>query len=1112
MTKNAALHLARLVCLCLVLLPVAAPGQDLASIVGTATDPSGAAVPDAKITIINQGTGDSRTAVTNASGSFSVLALPIGAYSVRAERAGFQSYVQSGIPVNVRDVVRVDIQLQLGQVTQEITVQASAAQVKLQTESGEVNNLITGRQVSEIAINARNFLQLASLVPGASSNLPSFNVPVAVTTSREISFNGQRTVHNIWYLDGQENYDRGCGGCPTLLPSTDAIQEFKVQSSNMSSDTGFGSGGQIQVEIKSGTQTFHGMAYDFLRNDALDATSFFANLGGTSKPPLKFNNFGYNLGGPFYIPGHYNTDKTKTFFFWSQEWRKLRQGTTIYAPAAPDAWRSGDFSSYAQPILDHTQAVTLPDGTTGYTPFQGNGIPAGRLDSNALILGAPDFIFSSPNTSDGKFYAASPSVPTDVREEILRVDHQITEKTSLMFRYIHETIDQGLPTTLWNASTYPTLGSEFLNTPQAAALKLTRSISPTLLNEFMFAYERQPLVVNPTGTFKRPSDLTIPQLSVANEWDRIPALSLSGQALGVAYTAGSYPFFKTGNFWTLRDQISTSYRNHTLKAGFEFYRFLGEQQIFGTTQGNFTFDGSATAGNYLGTDGQIHSTVGNEFADFMLGQAKSYSVLLLKSAPAYVSNKYGAWFGDTWKVRTGFTLDYGLRWEGMPHAYEQYDRIAAFRPSLYDPSQAPQLYANGQIVPNTGNLINGMALAGKNGIPRGLVQDHWPLFQPRVGFAWKPFGAEKTVVRGGYGIFYESIQGNDVYNVAPNPPFSETDTIYNTLLSNPGGVPGAIFPSSTQSYDPNYIMPTAHQFSFGVQREINPKVILSVMYVGSKGTHQQINRNINQPFAPAGSAAVDTVRPFLGYGAINWYENSTSSNYHSLQVYLRTSNWHGLSSGVAYTWSHFIDFASANVSGIIQNAYDVGAERGNSDYDRRHMVIINYVYDLPIFRNASTLAGKALGGWEVSGISGFQTGLPLTITFPGDPAQVGSAPYRANLVGDPNSGSNIHTREQWFNPAAFGPVATGSFGNAGRNVARGQGLNNWDISIFKNFRGIPFPGSKEGANLQFRAEFFNGWNHTQFNGYFTSFGAAGFGGANSTRDPRIIQLALKFLF
>lgn len=1112
MSKNVSLHLARLVCLCLVLLPIATFCQDLASIVGTVTDPSGAAVPEANITITNQNTGDSRTAVTNPSGSYSVLALPIGTYSVRAERAGFQAYVQSGIRLNIRDVVRVDVRLELGQVTSEITVQATGSQVKLQTESAEVANLITSREITEIASNGRNFLQLAALVPGASSNLPSFNVPVPVTSSREISFNGHRSVNNIWYLDGQENYDRGCGGCPNFLPSTDAIAEFKVQASNMSSDTGFGTGGQVQVEIKSGTQTFHGMAYEFLRNDAVDATAYFANLGGGSKPPLKYNNYGYNLGGPFYIPGHYNTNKSKTFFFWSQEWRVLRQGSTIYAPAAPEAWRSGNLSSYAQPILDHTLPVTLPDGTTGYTPFSGNVIPEEQIDSNALILAAPDFILSLPNTSDGRYYAASPSVPTNVREEIIRVDHQISDKTSLMFRYMHEQIENRNATTLWNSSTYPTLGSVTRNVPQALVLKLTRSMSPTLLNEFMFSYARQPLFIDPTGTFARPSDLTIPTLSVGNEWDRIPAIALSGQALGVGYTAGSYPFFKVGNFWTVRDQVSTSYSNHTLKAGFEFYRFLGEQQIFGTTQGSFTFDGSATAGNYLGTDGQIHATGGNEFADFLLGQAKSYNVLLDKSAPAYISNKFAAWFGDTWKIRPGFSLDYGLRWEYMPHAFEVFDRIAAFRPALYDPSQAPQFYPGGsQIVPDTGDRINGMALAGKNGIPRGLVTDHWPLFQPRVGFAWKPFGAEKTVVRVGYGIFYESIQGNDVYNIAPNPPFSETLNIYNTLLSNPGGVPGAIFPTSTQNYDPEYIMPSSHQFSFGVQNELNPRTVLSVMYVGSKGTHLQINRNINQPLAPAGSANVDTVRPYLGYGNIGWYENSTSSSYHSLQVHLRTNEWHGLTSGVAYTWSHFIDFASSDVPGFIQNAYDVGAERGNSDYDRRHMVIINYIYDLPFFRDASKLTGKLLGGWELSGVSAFQTGLPLTITFPGDPAQVGSAPYRANLIGDPNSGT-VHTRERWFSPDAFGPVATGSFGNAGRNVARGQGLNNWDISIFKNFRGIPFPGAKEGANVQFRAEFFNAWNHTQFNGYFLSFGSTGFGGANSTRDPRILQFGLKFVF
>jgi hypothetical protein len=1094
------------------LLPIATFGQDLASIVGTVTDPSDAAVPDAKITITSQTTGVSRAAVTNPTGSYSVPALPIGTYSLRAERAGFQAYVQSGIVLNVRDIVRVDIQLKLGQVTQEVTVQAAATAVKLQTESGEVNELISGRQVSEISINGRNFLQLATLVTGASSQLPSFNVPVGVSANASIAFNGERASHNIWFVDGQENYDRGCGGCITVLPSQDAIQEFKVQASNMAADTGFGTGGQIQVEIKGGTRDFHGTAYEFLRNDALDATSYFANLSGTSKPPLKFNNFGYNFGGPFYIPGHYNTDKSKTFFFWSQEWRKLRQGTTIYAAAAPADWRTGILTSYDQPILDHTKPVTLPDGTTGYQPFTDNIIPQSMLDPNALILAAPNFILPTPNTADGKFYAASPSVPTDVREEILRVDHQISEKTSLMFRYIHDAVNQTFPTTMWSGSTYPTIGTQFINPPRNLVLKLTRSINPTLLNEFMVAFQRQPLILNPTGIYQRPSNLAVPELFPDNRDNRIPTIGLYGPALGVNYDPSSWPWYNVSNTWTWRDQVSKSHGNHTLRIGFQYMRFLKEQDLFGPTQGSFTFDGSATAGKYLGTDGQIHSADGNEFADFLLGEAKSYNEMRLQTRPAYIVNNFGFWFADTWKVRTGFTLDYGLRWEGMPHAYEIHNNVASFRPSLYDPSKAPQLYPNGQIVPDTGDLLNGMAIAGQSGIPRGLVENHWALFQPRLGFAWKPFGAEKTVVRAGYGMFFERVQGNDIYNVGPNPPFSGSAQIFNTLLSNPGVVPGAIFPPSTQNYDPNYLQPYAQQYSFGIQREINPQTILSVMYVGSKGTHLQINRNINQPLAPAGDQSVNTVRPYKGYGDLNWYENSTSSSYNSLQVSLRTSNWHGLSSGVAYTWSHSIDFASDDVPGITQNAYDVRAERGHSAFDRRHMLVINYVYDLPIFRNATGAVKTLLGGWELSGITAFQTGLPVTVTFPGDPAQVGSAPYRANLIGDPNSGPGVHTREMWFNPAAFGPVPTGSFGNAARNVVFGQGINNWDISVFKNFSGIPFPRSKEGANVQFRAEFFNAWNHAQFNGYFTSFGAAGFGGANSTRDPRIIQFGLKFLF
>jgi hypothetical protein len=1085
--------------------------QDLASVVGTVTDPTGAAVPDVSVTITNQATGASRATFTNDSGSYSVPALPVGTYTVRSQHVGFQTYAKSGIVVNVRDVLRVDIQLELGAVTQQVNVSAQA--VQLQTESGEVNDLISGRQVASIAVNGRNFLQLATLTTGASSMLPSFNTPVGVTANASIAFNGEQPDHNIWYVDGQENYDRGCGGCITVLPSIDAIQEFKVQASNMSTDTGFGTGGHIQVEIKSGTRDFHGSVYEFLRNDKLDAASFFANLSNTPKPALKFNNFGYNFGGPFYIPGHYNTDKSKTFFFWSQEWRRLRQGTTIFAPAIPGAWRSGDFSSYGSPILDRTKPVTLPDGSVGYTPFPKNAISSGQLDANALILGAPNFIFPLPNTPDGQFFAASPSVPTNVREEILRVDHRFSDKTYLMFHYIRDTVDQTFPTTQWSGDTYPTIGTQFINPPQSVVLKLTRSISSSLLNEFMVAYQRQPLTLNPVGTFRRPSNLTIKELFPDNRDNRIPTINLFGPALGVNYDPSAWPWYNVSNTWTWRDELSKSLGNHSLKFGGEYMRFLKEQDLFGTTQGAFTFNGGSTAGNYLGADGKIHSAAGNEFADFMLGRAFSYNELQVQTRPAYVVNNFGLWFGDTWKLRPGLSLDYGVRWEGMPHVYEIHNNVAAFRPSLYNPNMTPQLNSDGTIVPGTGNLLNGMALAGKNGIPPGLVENHWKLFEPRFGFAWQPLQNAKTVIRGGYGIFYERIQGNDIYNVAPNPPFSATSLIFNTTLSNPGGAPGTVFPSSTQNFDPRYLEPYSQQYSFGVQREISPQTIFSVMYVGSHGTHEQLNRDINQPLAPAGSRAINAVRPFLGYGDIGYYENSTSSSYNSLQASLHVTNWHGLSSGLAYTWSHSIDFVSGDVGGFIQNAYNVAAERGNSDFDRRQMLVFNYVYDLPVARNLTGAAGKALGGWTLSGITTFQTGLPVSVTFPGDAAQIGgAAPYRANLIANPNSGAVTHTRVQWFNAAAFAPVPTGSFGNAGRNVVWGQGLNNWDLSIFKSFSGVPFPRTTEGAHLQIRVEFFNAFNHTQFNGYFTSFGGAGFGGANSTRDPRVIQMGLKLLF
>lgn len=1083
--------------------------QEMGSIVGTVTDPSGAAIPAATVTITNQQTGVVvRSLTTNAQGNYAAAALPASTYSIRARKKGFTSAVHSSLVLNVGSNVRVNFRLKIGAVTQEVTVTAPV--VHLQTENATVSQAVTGKHVAEIDINGRNFVQLATLVPGAAgpSLVGSFNTPVGVTADTGINFDGERQSHNVWSIDGMENYDRGCGGCIEVVPDQDAIQEFRVVSSNAGQTVGFGSGGHIQVEIKSGTRQYHGEVFEFNRNTALDTGDFFTNSANLPKPKLNFNDFGFNLGGPIYLPGH----AKKTFFFFEGDWRRLVQGSTINVNGVPVGWTNGNFSSGNSPvILNHNDVVkTLPDGTPVYAPFSGNQIPSGMINSNAQILAKPNFIFMSPTTSSGR-YIASSSVPTYVNEQILRVDHQFSDKMSLMFHYIRDGINQQFPTTLWSGDSYPSVGTSFLNQPQSFVLKLTNSISPTLLNEFMIGFNRQPLEISPTGTYTRPSGLNISQLFPENPLNRIPTISF-GSPLSVNYDIASWPWSNVLNTWQIRDAMTKVSGNHTFSFGISWMHYLKEQELFGNTQGNFNFNGNATAGSYMGPNGQILTTPGNSFADFMMGNAYTYTELKTQTMPAYLNTFYGLWFGDTWKVRNGLNLNYGLRWEGMPHAYERHNQVAAFRPSLYDPAQAPTIDSSGHIVPNTGNLLNGMAIAGKNGIPRGLVHNHWYNFEPRFGFAWQPSFLGKMVIRGGAGYFFENVQGNDIYNVAPNPPFSETPQIFNTSLTNPGGGAATISPSNIQAYSPQYKQPYSIQWSFGVQRMLSNKGMFSVMYVGSKGTHQQMNRNINQPLAPAGNANINTIRPYPGWGNIGWYENSSNTNYNSLQVSMRFNSWHGLTSGVAYTYSHCLDYADNDVPGFINNAYNLAAEYGNCGYDVRHNLTANYVYSLPFFNHAQGVERHVLGGWQLSGITTFYSGSPFTVGFSGDPAQCGCGGYRANVIGNPNSGSGIHTAADWFNTAAFAPIPTGQFGNGARNIVYGDGINNFDVSVFKNFTGIPLPARKEGGTLQIRVEFYNFFNHTQFNGYNTTYGSGGFGAPSSARLPREIQLGGKFIF
>ncbi len=1060
--------------------------QELGTISGLVTDASGSAVPKAHVKVTDQQTGLARNFETNQSGNYNAPSLVIGKYTVEIGAPGFNTYRQTDIPVNVNDNLRIDARLEVGNVQQTVEVQANAVQV--QAEDATVSQVVNGNQVEALSVNGRNFTSLAALVPGASSLQPSLNTPVGVTSNVSISFNGMRQSNNVWRMDGQENYDRGCGGCVAVLPSVEAISEFKVETADASVSTGFGDAGQVNVATKSGTRQFHGTGWEYVRNEKMDANNYFTNLNGQPKPPLRFNIYGYNIGGPFFIPKIYPKSKSKTFFFFNEEWRKLRQASLFNVPTISLAERTGNFSALKTPIIDPTTGVQFP----------GNIIPPNRLDPNAVILAAPNYLFPSPTNANGNF-TLSYGVPTNLREEIVRVDHSFTDKEQAFFRFIEETNNQNFTNNLWSSSSYPTTTTLLVNKPKLYYGQLTSTLTPSSVNELSLGYLDQPLNLSLNGNYQRPANLNIPLIyPAANTANKNPNISLS--QLGTNYDLASWPWVNELETFTVQDNFTVTRGDHTLTFGGMWMHFNKQQDLFGPTQGAFTFNGNYT---------------GNDVADFMLGRAYEFQQLQQQTEPNYLSRSAAIWANDTWKVSPRLTLTLGTRWDAFPHAYTEKNDVSSFYVNLYNPAQAPQINSAGQIVPGsfTGSTYeNGLGIAGQNGIPRGLVQNHWALFEPRVGIAWRPFG-DDTVIRTGYGLYYERVQGNDIYNVAPNPPFSSTATIYNTLLSNPGGGTGAIIPSTLTVYDPAYPTSYTQQYNFGIQHSFARSVVADVSYVGTRGTHLSDTRNINQPL-PAGAAQVlaktanvNQVRPYLGYAAINEYYNGANSSYNALQASLRSDVWHGLTLQASYTYSHAIDDVDGDVPGNAhQNSYAAYLEYGNSGYDRTQTLILSYVYNIP--EPSSQRVVRAIAGnWQLSGISTFETGVPINITLPGDNAGIGGAPYRPNLVGNPAIGGG--SRQVWFNPAAFAQPAPGLFGNAGRNIVRGAGINNTDASLFRNFPGIL---KVESSGLQIRAEFYNVFNHTNFSSFGTTFGSPNFGQATAARDPRTIQLGARLYF
>jgi hypothetical protein len=1176
------------------LIPAASFAQN-ATIVGTVTDPSGAVMPNVTVTVTNPATGWTRTFPTNDAGQYVAADIQIGHYNIKAEASGFKVSEQKDVNVQVGDRLRVDFQMTVGTSAETITVEANT--IAVQADSGELSNVITSQQVSQIAVNGRSIYQLAALTPGASSQINNFvNTPVGGDAN--VAFNGLRQNHNIYLLDGGENDDRGGAGGMSIAPSSDAIAEFRALTSNYSADYGLSSAATMTMALKSGTSTLHASAWEFNRNDAFDAKYFFSPKS-TNK--LRLNVFGFNVGGPVTFGKLYNPERKKTFFFYNMEWRRLIQGSpnngqtvpqpdtyggdfTGFVPSdvvlksGPNAGQAVPFSGLHAPCSNQISGNTAllaafaaagqglstanASGSCSvdtsqslasqptFVPFNGNALPFVDPNSSALLTAG---IFPGP-TNGNRFFGSS-AVPTNLKEEVVRIDHNFSSKFSVFGHFIAEQVSQGYSISQWSGANVPTVGDTFGNPSYSGVVHTTYTISPTLMNEVSFNYNGNRINIIPfagaglASLSASDAGFTGARLfSGPNNLDRIPNIDLNGST-GTKFEIASWPWVNKADDYQIRDDLSWTKGAHQLRFGFSWALYKKVQDLFGTTQGAYGFDGTFT---------------GNDFADYLLGFAKSYNELAVQDNGKWNNVSWAAYVQDNWRVNRRLTLNLGLRWDGVPHTYEANNRMGNFYPNLYDPALTATFNANGTICgssdpitdpgctgasPGLGSspnsiitqplYLNGIGIPGKNGIPKGLVDNHWAAFGPRIGFAYDLTGSGKTVLRGGFGMMYERIQGNDMYDAGPNIPFSlNVNAPKPVQFGDPsvqlqsGTAPALpINPASLTGLDrENYKLPTSYQWSLGVQHSLTNRTVLSVAYVGNTNRHQSYRVETNLPDddpvilqALMGGANYDT-QPTLahpGFHSINMSTNQANAHYNGLQFDVNSQLSKDLYLRGFYTYSRAIDSAadsrgpggadlSQTSNPYLGWRYDIGP----SGFDRTHNAAVNFIYELPIFRhNSSAVVKSLLGGWQVSGIVIFESGVPLDLHLTGSANNNGlpntnNRPDRVGSISYTNKVLSGDHAIQYFDPSAFALPAPGTWGNFGHYGLRGPGRDNWNLSLFKDF----WFNEERGSRLELRLETFNTWNHTQFNGVSNALGNGDFGQYTSTFDPRILQLGIKAYF
>lgn len=1101
--------------LLLLLVTTAAFSQEITgSITGFVKDPSGAVVPNAMVTVRNLGTGDQRQVTTGAEGEYTVTPLPIGRYEVVVEASGFQKFVAKEVQLSVNDRRRVDANLQVGSTDQTVTVEEAALAV--QTEDSTVGNVISGNTVTQMPLNGRNLYQLIALQPGvsAAANIASGRVGVGLDALANVNINGARSSQNNWLLDGADNVDTGSNLAVINYISLDSVAEFKILRSNYTAEFGTRGGGQINAITKSGTNAFHGGAFEFLRNDGMDAVPFFLDLdrNGDGRPDpayLRYNNFGYNIGGPIV--------KNNLFFFFNQEWRKV---TTV---------RGGGVHNTRVPTQNERNGIfTTPiiDPQTG-TPFANNTIPAGRIDPNATaILSIIPLPNIAPNAA-GQNFSSSTASGRDYREELIRIDYHVTDNHRVFGRFINDDIPSTEPFGEVFGSPRAPFGGIVDNETNIEGRNLVGDwnwiVSPTMVNDFSFNYSRGAILSSITGNGLRSVAPNIPELFPDNPAGVLPGITFSGAggwfSNGTpAAVANGFDFFgpydNTYGSYRIKDTLSWVRGKHSMKMGYLYSWEWKNENAAAGTNGTFLFPGTSTA---------TFASTGNAFADFLLGRASQYTEADIDFASKLRYQMHEAFFQDDWKMLPNLTLNLGLRWSAILPPYDADDRLTNFLPEAFDPALAYDLNpANGLRVPGTGDPLNGIIVAGQNS-PHGryVTKAHWDTIGPRLGFSWDPFSRGKTVIRGGYGIYFDrTLSGAALQNAFVNPPFVTTaqftaaGAVVPTLSSPNAGTPRnneTLIPTII-STNGEFKIPTTQQWSFGIQQDLMWNTLLDISYVGNHGTHLLREVRINQTLPGSIGLPNTFFAPFQGYGLIRDRQTTASSRYDSLQVGLTKRMSLGLEFAGAYTWSKVITDSPSDRSDFPQNVRNLAAERGVADFDKTHIFVLSGVYELPFFKQSSGLLYNTLGGWQLGGISRIESGRALTILQSGNSANsFFGGSIRPNLVGDPQGPED---RLVWFNTTAFAAPAPNTFGNAGRGIVRGPGIILTDLAIYKNFRVT------ERIRMQFRTELFNAFNHTNWNtvGTTATFNAAGvqtnadFGRVLTALEPRQIQLGLKLNF